>query len=251
MVALRGAADAIPRVLLVKRKPSARFMPSRFVFPGGVHEAADPSPAQCALRELFEEAGVLLVRGQPHAAKQQLLDARRASTADASAFYASCATWGVEVDEARALRWSHWITPAEEKHRYDTSFFVARLTEAEATNAAADADEVTELVWITAQQALDAHANRSIVLAPPTWLTLVELCDLGTVDAITQSRRVCTPIEPRLVPRAKGFAVALPGDFEHPSAAPGATALRRIIVDEHVMSWVDTVAGTTRPHSNF
>ncbi len=78
------------RILLVKRKPTARFMPSRTVFPGGVEEVADTAfdgsgacaagprklesdqsshthactaPAQvAALRELFEEAGILITR---------------------------------------------------------------------------------------------------------------------------------------------------------------------------------------------
>src|ERR687885_2857912 len=76
-----------PEVLLVRRNPAARFMGGAWVFPGGaVH--GDESPADAALRELDEEAGVELEAG-----------------ADA------------------LVPFSRWITPAEVKLRFDTFFF--------------------------------------------------------------------------------------------------------------------------------
>src|SRR4051812_4319761 len=83
--------DAGPEVLLVQRNPASRFMGGAWVFPGGaVHDEDGGSAAATAVRELDEEAGVVI------------------------------------ADPDHLVPWSRWITPAQVKIRFDTWFFVAR-----------------------------------------------------------------------------------------------------------------------------
>ncbi len=115
---------------------------------------------------------------------EELDEARKASTKDSAAFVSFCRKHGMVPDTGRLKPWrlgccvcdgfsaphrkcargSKWITPKQEKHRYDTSFFVLKVTAAEAATAAADKDEVTQHIWMTPREALDAQLARIIDL---------------------------------------------------------------------------------------
>lgn len=263
---MRKASTVVPicgnRILLVKRKASARFMANRFVFPGGVEEECDAhwgpqqcsSASVCALRELFEEAGILMVTSALTASKAELEDARVASTKDPREFVHFLERHRAYPAVSRLKPWSKWITPVQEKHRYDTSFFVLRVTDNQADNTKADLNEVTEHVWLTPSEALEAHDAKRIELAPPTWLTLMELKDREP-SSIFSSQRKLTPIQPEIVPGEGtgdvAFAVCLPGDHQHPTGK-GTAGLRRIVADSQLRyRWIDTIEGTSVAHSNF
>lgn len=176
--------DAPPgkvELLLVKRNPDARFMGGVWVFPGG---AVDPGDGDgdgahraAAVRELAEEAGV------------------------------------EGIDPASLVKFSRWITPAELAVRFDTHFFIARLP-GEAPEPRVDGHECVELAWMTAQEALDAHAEGRILLVFPTIRQLEQLRGFTTVDAVVahaRDRRV-TPARPRVILTGESHRVVMPGE---------------------------------------
>ena len=163
-------------VLLVERNPDSRFMGGAWVFPGGALQAGDAGHAEAALRELEEEAGI-----------------RLASPGELTPF-------------------SRWITPAEVKTRFDTVFFVAASPPG--AEPRVDGAECVDARWIGPAAALDARARGELMLVFPTIKHLEELAGLGSVDQAVEAargRRV-EPIEPRVVARADGPRVLLPGD---------------------------------------
>ena len=123
-------------VLMVRRTPKASFMPGVWVFPGGVIEEGE-SPAECAARELAEEAGVEL------------------------------------ATDVELVAWSRWITPEIVPVRFDTHFFVARAEPH--TKPQPDLTEVTDADWFAPRAALDAHEAGELELVFPTIKTLETL----------------------------------------------------------------------------
>lgn len=228
VVVLRDS-DAGPELLMLKRSGKAGFFPHAWVFPGGRVDDSDRTAqtrgcvpalpvedahfAVAAIRECFEEAGVWLGKGAPSDAFRDGLNQRRATLADAPQLVA---------DLDRLLLWSWWITPEVEPKRYDTRFFIAHLTVAEAAGASHDDIETVQSLWITPQEALQRAAGSDFFLAPPTFRTLEELS--GFVDATSAMNaarvRCVRPVMPRLEMNGESWAIVLPGDPSYPSDTP-------------------------------
>jgi 8-oxo-dGTP pyrophosphatase MutT (NUDIX family) len=179
VILLRGGTQAL-EVLLVKRTPKARFMGGVWVFPGGAvesHEGEDDAAHRAAaLRELHEEAGILL--------------------GDATAL----------------VKFSRWITPAEVKVRFDTHFFLAELPPNQ--EAQVDGEECVEHGWFTPQGALDAHAQQQIALVFPTIKHLEQLAQFTNAAELLReaSTRKVVAVQPRIVVEGVGGRVLLPGE---------------------------------------
>jgi 8-oxo-dGTP pyrophosphatase MutT (NUDIX family) len=240
-----------PEIFMVKRSGKSGFMPHAHVFPGG---RVDPEDAQtpvqggdadlsrmglsrdlavayqvCAVRETFEEANVLLAEGTPHA------DERRALNARETTFHEAAERQGWVVDGSRLVYWSWWITPREERRRYDTRFFVAGVTREQTVDAAHDAKEVVDSDWWTAAETLERFQAGEIFLAPPTYITLMELQDLPTVDAVLAAGRLRQPppIEPSVGTEPDGsLAIVMPGDPEHRQSEPIPGLPRRLVMSQ-------------------
>ncbi|MEA2483358.1 MAG: hypothetical protein QOC55_1305 [Thermoleophilaceae bacterium] len=177
-------ADAGPEVLLVQRNPDARFMGGAWVFPGGAVHEDDGDAAATAVRELEEEAGVVV------------------------------------EDSSQLVPWSRWITPAQVKIRFDTWFFVARAPDG--AEAKCDGQECVDSRWARPQDALDAYQRDELLLVFPTIRHLQELSMFETVDHVldTGRNRRIQPIEPRVVLDQGGVArVLLPGEDGYDDAA--------------------------------
>jgi recombination protein RecT len=250
-VLLRDGDDG-PELLLLKRLRSAGFVPGAYVFPGGRvddEDAADdlvallgdvprgpPAPYWlAAIREVFEETGVLLAV-QPdgsgvHAGREAAReDAARDRTAgDRATGDERLASWRMALldgeaslldvmralhvvpDITRMVYCSHWITPVAEPKRYDTRFFLAALPEgAEAT---IDEREMSEAAWITPADALERFRTGTLPMVFPTVKTIQRLASYGSVDAMLDDFRArdVPPILPRLVRTADGVGIVLPG----------------------------------------
>lgn len=224
-------------VFLLRRAGTVGFFPHAWVFPGGRVEAADGAVpifgqipgldpddrpfAVAALRECLEECGVWLGGGAPHPSLRARLNAREATLLDAPELVA---------DVSRLKYWAWWITPEEEPKRYNTRFFVAMVQDEEVSHAAHDDLETVSSVWIRPADALAAAEQGDFFLAPPTFLTLVELAalaDAAALEAAAQTRDV-RPILPRL-DLSEGVSVVLPGDPSYPSEAPAAAPAHRLI----------------------
>lgn len=217
---------------MVQRSRKSGFMPTAHVFPGG---RVDPEDADvpvlggdadrhrmglgeagaafqvAAVRECYEEAGVLLASGQPDEQARTALQDRTRTFGDVAG------ELGWEVDASALVYWSWWITPEAEPRRYDTRFFVAHVGRDVA--ASHDGHETVDSAWWTVADVLDRFDQGEVLLAPPTFRTLWELRDFLDVAAILDAARLRpTPaIEPRARIDDGVVTVLLPGDPEHPS----------------------------------
>jgi 8-oxo-dGTP pyrophosphatase MutT (NUDIX family) len=180
--------DSRVEVLMVRRSTEASFMPGVWVFPGGIIEPGE-SAAECAARELGEEAGI-----------------------DLGA-------------EAELVAWSRWITPEAVPVRFDTHFFVA-LASPHATPEA-DGVEVSDAGWLEPRAALASHAAGELELVFPTIKTLETLLEHETADAVIEAARErrIEPILPRVVGTRAEHRILLPWDDGYESAAADTDSL--------------------------
>ena len=217
---LRDGTDGI-EVFMVVRHHAIAFAAGALVFPGGRVEEADytlagNSPALAgldtdamtfrvaAIRETFEECGVLLARprGQEHlidaATLQRLEDQHRAPlNAGSIDFDAVLASEGLLPAPDLLVHFAHWITPANQPKRYDTHFFLAAAPPEHL--AVHDGNEAVESIWITPRQALaDTEAGRfKLVFA--TAKNLEKLARSQTVaEAMERARHsIVVTVQPR------------------------------------------------------
>nr|KAJ3419975.1 hypothetical protein HK105_006264 [Polyrhizophydium stewartii] len=219
------------------------------VFPGGAADASDGSSEWAgdaeasgvgslgitALREAFEETGLLLLAGGSAAAGRQLDGAAAAAwrarvRGDAGQYSALVRELGAAPGVRRLVPWSRWVTPAFEPKRFDTLFFLATVApRAAAGDAAAlahlapDGGETLALAWLTPADALAALRRQEITMLPPQFLMLRELAGMSFAQlqalsaAPATARRDMRPIQPELVGTdGDGNPVlALPGDAKH------------------------------------
>jgi 8-oxo-dGTP pyrophosphatase MutT (NUDIX family) len=138
-----------------------------------------------AVRETFEEAGVLLA-GRTSAAVVSDLSGEDWE-ADRKALMQRTLSLGEFLHSRRLVvrsdllrPWAHWVTPEFEPRRYDTRFFVAALPAGqEARDVSGEADAVT---WMRPEEAVAAVDRREMAMLPPTYVTLRELAEFDTVD---------------------------------------------------------------------
>ena len=194
---LRDRSDGAGfEVLMTRRSPTASFLPGAYVFPGGGIDALDAqshaaaarrtgqsdahlTQAIAAIRESFEELGVLLAR---HA------DGRMAGTDDiatfdrAAPFVAQCMARGLTLaaDELHAL--AHWTADRTQPKRFATQFLVARMPEGQ--TPVADESEQFEPQWITPAAALQRFAEGAFPIIFPTIKTLEKLAHFDSTDAV-------------------------------------------------------------------
>lgn len=181
-------------VLMTRRSMTASFAPGAYVFPGGgidrldaeSHAGAARRPTQsdlhltqaiAAIRESFEELGILLAR---HA------DGREADAADIAAidrkapFHAQCAARGLTLSADRVHVLAHWITDRDLPRRFDVPFLIARMPQGQ--TPVADEAEQFEPVWVRPADALARHEAGSFFMIFPTIRTLQRMAAFGKVD---------------------------------------------------------------------
>jgi 8-oxo-dGTP pyrophosphatase MutT (NUDIX family) len=227
VILLRDAA-AGPEVYLLRRLGSMSFAPGAYVFPGGkvddrdaegghgwagaspdelapalgVPAAAAAALIRAAVRETFEECGVLLagpspdsvvatVTGPDWAADQEALSAGSLSLAE-------LLIRRQLVLRADLLRpWSRWITPEAEARRYDTRFFVATMPAGQ--QAAGGTGESDRAAWLRPAAALEAAEAGQLTMLPPTRITLGELAAYPDIPAVMAANPPITPRRPVVV----------------------------------------------------
>jgi 8-oxo-dGTP pyrophosphatase MutT (NUDIX family) len=246
-VILVRAAPRGLEVLLLQRHPASRFSPGAFAFPGGRVEAADAMPgieSRCrglgraeaaqalagiepperaigywvaALREAFEESGILLAHesdGRPvDASALGDVRAQRARCREDSAVFGRLlAERDLTLATDRVAYWAHWITPEERPIRYDTRFFIAEVGPDD--RAEPDGLEMVAARWVAPDEALAGHRAREFVLPFPTQRILASLAEHGAVHALLAAARgrEIRPVRPRIVRDAAGERILLPQD---------------------------------------
>lgn len=205
-VLLLRDSEAGIEVLMTRRSGTASFAPGAYVFPGGQIDAADEAAAHiaarrptqsglqltqaiAAIREGFEELGVLLARhadGRPVGA-QDIASMDR-STASPVSFAEQCAARGLVLACDQVFSLAHWITDRDLPKRFDVPFLVARMPEGQTPTA--DESEQFEPCWVRPADALARHAAGSFFMIFPTVRTLQRLAAYASVDAVLQA---CAP----------------------------------------------------------
>jgi recombination protein RecT len=197
-VATGGAAAGI-EVLMTRRSASASFAPGAYVFPGGgidpadsaAHRIAARRPTQndlhltqaiAAIRESFEELGVLLARHR---------DGRPAGADDIAAlhrhqpFAAQCEARGLVLAADQVFVLAHWTTDRDLPRRFEVPFLVARMPQDQ--TPVADESEQFEPVWVRPADALARHREGKFFMIFPTIRTLERLAPFDSVDAVLQA----------------------------------------------------------------
>jgi 8-oxo-dGTP pyrophosphatase MutT (NUDIX family) len=213
VVLLRPAADPTRgalEVLLTQRPATMAFGPGLHVFPGGALDAGDSDPRIvarsrlgdphriAALRELFEEAGVLIADradGLPAGSDSDLaaeLPALRAGLVAGSLDLAAILErFELTLATDRLVYIARWQTPPAYPRRFDTWFFAVELP----AGAILDLDpyEVAGHAWMTPRSALAELAAGEIELWPPTFTTLRLLEHVPDVAAIRSNLVLAEP----------------------------------------------------------
>ena len=195
-VLLLRDGPAGPEVLMTRRARTARFAPGAYVFPGGAVDAADAaahgqaqrrsgqSDAQltqaiAAIRESFEELGVLLAR---HANGTAATQADLARLDRAGGLVAQCAAAGLVLAADVVYVLAHWTTDRDLPRRFEVPFLVARMPAGQ--TPLADETEQFEPVWVRPADALQRHAAGDFFIIFPTIRTLQRLQSFDSVDAL-------------------------------------------------------------------
>jgi 8-oxo-dGTP pyrophosphatase MutT (NUDIX family) len=231
-------------VLLLRRTRDAGFLPGAWVFPGGQVDEQDETPALiermdgltpagatarlglpgdarppaiaywvAAIREAFEETGVLVARtasGEP-ASTASASPTTHELLADGERLASILDRLGCRMDGASIAYVAHWITPVVQPRRYDTRFFAAAVSPG--TEALLDRGEAASAVWLTPAEALELNVRDSLPMVFPTIRTLEALLPFGSPEEVLVSYRdrVIPTITPRLVTTKRGIAMELEG----------------------------------------
>jgi 8-oxo-dGTP pyrophosphatase MutT (NUDIX family) len=240
-----------PAVHMLRRRASMAFAGGAYAYPGGgvdprdddlhvrwagptrawwanrlgVDETAAQAIVCAAVRETYEEAGVLLAGPTPDSVVGDTTGAEW--EADRAALVARDLSFAEFLDRrGLVLRsdllgaWARWITPEFETRRYDTWFFVAVLPEGQRTrNASTEADRT---VWIAPGEAASSYDKGDQTMMPPTIATLRQLMPCGTAaEALSSApERDLTPVLARARLEEGEIVLSWPGHEEFTKHIP-------------------------------
>jgi 8-oxo-dGTP pyrophosphatase MutT (NUDIX family) len=233
--------------LLLERHPASRFAPGAFAFPGGRLEPADAHAADVchglsaaaaartlgeadrpaeqalafwvgALREAFEEVGVLLARdpaGRPASPGPESAGwagARADARRDAACFPAWLRRELLRLATDRMVYFARWITPEERPVRFDARFFLAAALPG--MEPVPDGIETVGVRWMRPADALAEQAAGRLALPFPTQQTLRRLAPAaGVAEALDEARgRAVAPVRPRVLAAGGRERILLPGE---------------------------------------
>ncbi|MBP0455525.1 NUDIX hydrolase [Kitasatospora sp. RG8] len=238
VVLLRDAA-AGPEAYLLRRRTSMAFAAGMYAYPGGGVDPRDaeaeigwagPGPQEwaerlgvdartaqavvcAAVRETFEEAGVLLAgpdaasTAEPRdwSAERAALEAHELSFADFLRKH------DLLLRSDLLACWARWVTPEFEERRYDTWFFVAALPPGQ--RAALEVGEADRVAWLTPAEAVRGHEEGRFGMLPPTVTVLRELLPVsGAAEALDAAAgRSLDPVLGRAEVRGDRMTVRWPG----------------------------------------
>lgn len=240
MVLRDGAAGL--EVLLVRRHDRSPVLGGAYVFPGGKVDREDASfPSDrlnrtdvelqmglaeagltlskaraiwvAAIRETYEECGLLLGVDVPGISKNDGRDAPRDLSLE---ILTQTNQWILQVD--RLTPWTRWITPTRPSvtnKRFDTRIFMAICPPHQVVQV--DGHEMTEVMWVRPKHALLHYMDGKVDLAPVQLICLIHLLAFSNATQAIQSARECPPrlIEPLPCEINGQRVICYPGDALH------------------------------------
>ena len=241
LLLLRDGESGMEVLMLRRAERDGDLRSGAAVFPGGVVDARDREAhalclgaddasmsqrlgldlggldyAVAAVRETFEEVGLLLVDGAFEASAIEPW--RRRLQAGQGSFAEFCREHGLSLDLRELHYYSHWLTPPGVPKRFDTRFFAALAPPGQ--QAVADMGEALELMWLTPQAALDPA--RGLKLLPVTKRTLEELArhpDSAAAMGAIRERQAIGLTMPRRAMSARGPRILLPDEWAYAEVA--------------------------------
>ncbi|WP_411151059.1 NUDIX hydrolase [Streptomyces sp. A30] len=250
-VMLLKDTDAGIAVHMLRRRASMAFAGGAYAYPGGgvdprdddrhvrwagptrawwadrlgVDEAAAQAIVCAAVRETYEEAGVLLAGPASDSVVGDTTgpdwEADRAALVDRELSFAEFLDRrGLVLRSDLLGAWTRWITPEFESRRYDTWFFVAALPEGQRTrNASTEADRT---VWIRPEDAAGSYDKGELLMMPPTIATLRQLSPYSSAaQALAAApERDLTPVLARARIEGEQIVLSWPGHDEFTKHIP-------------------------------
>jgi len=244
-VALVRDSNNGPEIFMVRRHAESSFGAAH-AFPGGVIDPEDSEVGDfcreltsaeasarlgiadnglgyysAAIRELFEEAGVLLA---DIASLDENLASVRNALNDGSLNWAEFVIRNeLSLHCGQLHYFSHWVTPPTQAKRYSTRFFLAVLPNGQ--DAEHCGGELTESCWATANEMLAAGRCGDVKLHYPTIKTLESIARHETLDGLVEWAKMCvewgiTSMVPLLIERGGKQEIVLPGDKDYPGVKP-------------------------------
>jgi 8-oxo-dGTP pyrophosphatase MutT (NUDIX family) len=244
--------DDTLEVLMLRRNDRSVWVAGAHLFPGGAVDEADSSAevaARCAglddagasrslgidrgglsffvaaVRECFEEAGILLAsrHGESLSFDEGGRQARfghhrRRLNAGETTLTAICEAEDLYLELGSVAYFSHWITPEGPPRRYDTRFFVATVPEGQ--EALHDDAEVVASTWIRPGEALDRHRQGELDLMFPTMKNLEAIGRFSSAPAVMEaaSGAAVAAVLPRITLEGEVARIVLPGDDGYDTA---------------------------------
>lgn len=219
-------------VLMVRRHDKTKTHAGALVFPGGKTHGEDLDPGWAdlalgwdafddeqrslrvaAIREVFEEAGVLLAKrsgGAPIGPDACPMSVRKACDAGEVKFLDVIRDLDVRIDLNAVVQFARWITPPLGTFRFDTWFYVARAPADQ--DAVCDGRETVDLEWVTPTGALDLWRAKERRIVFPTRTNLGLLSQASdAADALERARtRPFISVQPNVEEREDGRYLVLP-----------------------------------------
>lgn len=232
LLLVRDGAGGL-EVLMVARHEESGFAAGALVFPGGKVDACDLTIARrhpqlatlpdiaaasrvAAVRETWEECGILLARRAGASSVLSLAELRAACGAGRQPFETLLAETQLELAVEGMALFAHWTTPVDRPKRFDTQFFITAFEGDQ--EALHDGREATDVRWVRPRDAIaDADAGKlKLVFA-----TRMNLLRLGAVDRVADAldaarRTKVVPVTPQVVKTAAGPALRIPEDAGYP-----------------------------------
>lgn len=222
-------------LFMVRRPVRSEFAADVYVFPGGKVDLADRDPAletffdaplpgdapdgpasrAAAIRELFEEAGVLLTARagvHVHSGVHGSVAVRHRLRAGEIGLKEIVMSENVTIQVSALYPFAHWITPETMPRRYDTWFYVARLPAGQ--DAQHDQVETVDGLWVSPYDALRRADLGTFPLVFVTKKLLQRMLKHQSIDELlgSISAQDMRPVMPKVVDRADGTEFLLPGD---------------------------------------
>lgn len=217
---------------MMKRNPASDFAPGALVFPGGMLEATDtedwqgllPSAAAedtllawkiAAIRETFEESGILLARkkGAINLLQHQQLEALQCYREPVNRGELSFRQWicdqGLELATDQLLHCANWITPRQSPKRFDTHFFLARMPFQQGEH---DGSELVESFWVSPQKVVEFAQTDEYRVVFVTEMNALWLSRFTSIEAISNAAKklVVEPVEARVEIRGEQVWLTIP-----------------------------------------